>query len=56
MFLLENGLGIFNLSKGNGNKKLTPDVWISEKELMDRFGLSEELAYVNCLKLNYEEE
>ena len=35
MFLLENGLGIYNLSKRNDDtKKIVPDDWIDEQLLM----------------------
>lgn len=53
MFMLENGLGIYNLSKRNeSTSRLQPDDWIDEHVLMEKFGLEEELAYVNCLEFD----
>lgn len=58
MFMLETGLGIYNLSKRNvsasGQQPLQPDDWIDERVLMGKFGLEEELAYVNCLEFDNE--
>ncbi len=57
MFLLENGLGIYNLSKANTEPlKITPDTWLSEEVLMAKFGVQEELTYVNCLKFDMEQQ
>lgn len=51
--MLENGLGIYNLSKRNeSTSRLQPDDWIDEHVLMEKFGLEEELAYVNCLEFD----
>ncbi len=41
------------MSKANSEPlKITPDTWLSEEVLLGKFGVEEELTYVNCLKFD----
>jgi len=54
MVLLEDGIGIFNISRTDSGSlsKINPSFWINQKDLSTFIECKEDLVYINVIEHN----